>query len=213
MINWSDLRVLVVAPHVDDEVLCGATLARIVEEGADVLVVALSPAVESIPDGFPLTQTATEFKESCGVLEARIVSLGCWPVRRFPEHKNAIREYLHTVNSECHPDVVFCPSSSDLHQDHEVVHKACMRIFRNQGMLLGWESPNNERGTFAARIFVTITEANLATKIAVWHCYKTQHHRTSYTPKLIRGLATVRGEQCRCETGLAEAFELMSACL
>jgi LmbE family N-acetylglucosaminyl deacetylase len=203
--------VLVVAPHVDDEVLCGATIARITEAGADVLVAALSPAIESIPEEYPITQTATEFTASCEVLDLRIVSRGAWPVRRFAEHKNGIREHLNDLRIKCQPDVVICPSSSDLHQDHEVAYKACMRIFRNCRMLMGWESPNNERGTFSARIFIEITEAHLQTKIKAWRCYKTQQHRKSYTKKLIRSLATVRGEQCRCAGGLAEAFELMSA--
>src|SRR6185437_5104743 len=47
-------RALVLAPHTDDgEFGCGGTMARLVEEGADVRYVAFSIATRSLPEGFP----------------------------------------------------------------------------------------------------------------------------------------------------------------
>ena len=55
-------RALVLAPHTDDgEFGCGGTMARLVEEGADVRYVAFSIATRSLPEGFaPVTPA-----ESC----------------------------------------------------------------------------------------------------------------------------------------------------
>ena len=46
-------RALVLAPHTDDgEFGCGGTMARLVEEGAEVRYVAFSIATRSLPEGF-----------------------------------------------------------------------------------------------------------------------------------------------------------------
>lgn len=45
-------KVLVLAPHTDDaELGCGASIARFIEEGSDILVAAFSSAEESLPVG------------------------------------------------------------------------------------------------------------------------------------------------------------------
>src|SRR6185503_2684695 len=46
-------RALVLAPHTDDgEFGCGGTMARLVDQGADVRYVAFSIATRSLPEGF-----------------------------------------------------------------------------------------------------------------------------------------------------------------
>ena len=46
-------RALVLAPHTDDgEFGCGGTMARLVDEGAEVRYVAFSIATRSLPEGF-----------------------------------------------------------------------------------------------------------------------------------------------------------------
>jgi len=57
--SWQ--RVLVLAPHTDDgEFGCGGTMARLVENGADVRYVAFSIATKSLPEGFPPDTLARE---------------------------------------------------------------------------------------------------------------------------------------------------------
>ncbi|MER3409204.1 MAG: hypothetical protein C4306_03670, partial [Thermoleophilia bacterium] len=62
-LGWK--RVLVLAPHTDDgELGCGGTMARLVEEGAEVRYVAFSIAVKSLPPGFPPDTLAREVREA-----------------------------------------------------------------------------------------------------------------------------------------------------
>src|SRR5919198_1481092 len=69
-------RALVLAPHTDDgEFGCGATMARLVENGTDVRYVAFSIATRSLPPGFPPDTLAREVREATaeiGIPEANL---------------------------------------------------------------------------------------------------------------------------------------------
>ena len=62
-------RALVLAPHTDDgEFGCGGTMARLVEEGAEVRYVAFSIATKSLPEGFAPDTLAREVCEATAEL-------------------------------------------------------------------------------------------------------------------------------------------------
>ena len=62
-------RALVLAPHTDDgEFGCGATMARLVDQGADVRYVAFSIATRSLPEGFAPDTLAREVREATAEL-------------------------------------------------------------------------------------------------------------------------------------------------
>ena len=70
-------RVLVLAPHTDDgEFGAGGTMARLVEEGAEVRYVAFSIATRSLPEGFPPDTLARErddmIAKRCASLTRRV---------------------------------------------------------------------------------------------------------------------------------------------
>ncbi len=196
-------QVLVLAPHIDDEIHCAGALHRLKSQGAEIHVFAGSLCTESIPDGIKGDPCA-EFVASCKLLKADC-STGDWPVRRFNEHRQRILDHFVDLNKTLKPNLVFCPSSDDAHQDHAVVHQEARRAFRGT-TLLGWESPNNQR-VIHTDVFWTFDEDSLDCKIAIWNGYQTQHHRIYFNDDTIRGLATVRGNQCQSPTGLAESFE------
>ncbi|HEX7310328.1 MAG TPA: PIG-L family deacetylase, partial [Gaiellaceae bacterium] len=65
--SWE--RVLVLAPHTDDgEFGAGGTMARLVEEGAEVRYVAFSIATRSLPEGFPPDTLAREVEDATAEL-------------------------------------------------------------------------------------------------------------------------------------------------
>ena len=86
-------RVLVLAPHTDDgEFGAGGTMARLVENGAEVRYVAFSIATRSLPEGFPPDTLAREVREATaelGIPEANLTvhdfdvrTSKSWTVRR-----------------------------------------------------------------------------------------------------------------------------------
>jgi LmbE family N-acetylglucosaminyl deacetylase len=204
-------QILVLAPHVDDELNCGGLLAKATSQGASAFVFACCSAEEAVPEELDSSWIRGEFARSCGMLRAE-GEIGAWPVRRLHEHRQDVLDHFIALRSTLDPDLVVCPSSTDVHQDHHVVYREAMRAFRNAPVILGWESPNNQKD---ARIttHVTLTAGDLAEKIAAFTCYETQHHRTWFDREMIRSMATVRGRQCRCESGLAEGYELLGMVL
>lgn len=201
-------RLLVLAPHVDDELNCGGLIARITAAGGTATVFACSPCFASVPAEFRQEQIVAEFKSSCGTLRADSV-LRDWPVRQFPKYRQEILDALLRLGKDLEPTLVCCPSSTDCHQDHQIVHQEAMRAFRNAPLLLGWESPNNQREA-RVNLFVALTQDHLNDKVVAWSCYETQMHRTYHDEALVRSLAVVRGRQCRCASGLAEGYEHLS---
>src|ERR687883_2068218 len=134
-------RVLVLAPHTDDgEFGAGGTMARLVEEGADVRYVAFSIATRSLPEGYAADTLAREVREATaelGIPEA-LLTVHDFEVRTFPEHRQEILELLVELWEEWKPEVVFQPSLNDVHQDHQVVAAEGLRAFKRT-TVLGYE--------------------------------------------------------------------------
>lgn len=201
-------RVLVLAPHTDDgELGCGATVVRLLEGGADVHYCAFSTCEESVPDGFPKDVLHSEVREATGRLgipPENLVVLG-FRVRRFPAQRQEILERIIELRGRIEPDLVLVPGTSDVHQDHRVIHEEAERAFKRV-TLLGWEMPWNEFET-RTTVLVRIDPAHLDRKIEALRAYESQRHRGYVTEEFLRNLAQIRGVQAGWD--LAEAFEVL----
>jgi LmbE family N-acetylglucosaminyl deacetylase len=201
-------KILVLAPHTDDaEIGCGGTMARMLEEGAEVFVAAFSTAEESLPPGSPPTLLRDEFHCAMDVLSVprgnRFVY--DYRVRYLESHRQEVLEELVRLKRDIEPDTVLLPSGHDVHQDHQVVHIEGLRAFRDAS-ILGYELPRNHI-TFSTHAFCTLEERHLDLKWAAMQCYKSQItlDRSYFSRELIDGLARVRGLQV--DTDWAEAFQ------
>ncbi len=63
-----------------------------------------------------------------------------YPVRRLNEHRQAMLEELVRLRQSINPDFVLAPASTDVHQDHQVLHIKAWRAFKEITML-GYELP------------------------------------------------------------------------
>lgn len=199
-------KILVLAPHTDDgELGCGATIHRLINAGKEVHYVAFSTCEESVPEGFPRDILATEVREATSVLGITKDNLHIldYRVRHFPSHRQEILEDLVDFNRKLKPDLVFCPSSFDIHQDHQTISQEAKRAFKNT-TLLGYEFIWNNF-QFSSQCFIEVFEDDISKKVAAMECYKSQSKRLYAKDKLIRGIANYRGLQVQVE--YAEAFE------
>jgi LmbE family N-acetylglucosaminyl deacetylase len=203
-------RVLALAPHTDDaELGFGGTIARLLEERTEIVVAAFSSCAQSLPAETPDRALALEFAAS--IAEMGLGESGRrlyeFPVRRFREHRQDILQAMIELKREIVPDVVFLPASTDIHQDHEVIHQEGVRAFARAATVLGYELPWNMR-SFHAQHFVRLEPRHIERKLAFLACYKTQAalRRPYFSPDFIESLARVRGVQSG--TALAEAFEV-----
>jgi LmbE family N-acetylglucosaminyl deacetylase len=200
-------RALVLAPHTDDgEFGCGATMARLVDTGADVRYVAFSTATKSLPEGFPPDTLAREVREATaelGLSECQL-TVHDFDVRTFPERRQDILELLIALWEEWRPDVVFQPSLHDIHQDHQVVAAEGLRAFKRT-TILGYEIPWNNFD-FAYQAYFALEHGHLERKVAALSKYASQRHRRYSDPEYIWNVARTHGTNVNRE--YAEVFEV-----
>jgi LmbE family N-acetylglucosaminyl deacetylase len=201
-------QALVIAPHTDDgEFGCGGTIARLIEEGTEVHYVALSIAEDSVPKDLPRDILATEVAQATQELgiDAEHLRVERFPVRRFPEFRQQILELLVDLNKRISPDLVLIPSSTDTHQDHQVVSQEGFRAFKRT-TILGYEVPWNNL-TFSTNAFFFLDHRHLEAKLRSLRCYVSQLGREYVDEQFIRSLARTRGVQIGAE--YAESFEVI----
>lgn len=201
-------RVLVLAPHTDDgELGCGGTIARYCREGREVYYVAFSICTRSLPEGLAPDTLAKEVAAATKVLgiPPENLILFDYDVRRFKEFRQEILEEMVKIGRQLKPDLVFVPSPTDIHQDHQVISEEGLRAFKNT-TILGYEMPWNNL-SFNTRSFSILSDEDVTTKVEALKEYKSQAHRSYINENFIRSLATTRGVQIGATW--AEAFEVI----
>lgn len=130
---FSGRRVLVLAPHPDDEVFgCGAALADLRARGADLLVLVLTDGAGEEPDMETRRRVADlRLKESgaaLALLGGGRLRTGGFRDRGLAAAGPALTEVLEAVLAEAVPDLVFSPSPVEIHPDHRAAAAALISL-------------------------------------------------------------------------------------
>ena len=200
-------RILLLAPHPDDiEFGMGGTLSKLLGSNKEIHVAVFSNCELSTPTGFTKGVIMDEFRESMsffGIPKHRVHEFD-FNVREFPKFRQEILEILVQLRKELKPDLVFAPSSSDIHQDHATIHNESLRCFKYTN-LLGHEMPWNNL-EYKSFLYVTLEDKHLDQKIEALSKYKSQANRPYSNTEFVKSLARIRGIQANSQ--LAEAFEV-----
>ncbi len=201
MLSLSGLKVVAIAPHIDDvELGAGATIHHL-NKNNQVYYVGLS-----LP---PLIDSHTfmeEFQESSRILgldKDRII-LRKFNPRNLFDARGDILQLFFDLNKDLKPDLVLIPNSQDIHQSHEVVFAEARRAFKYI-TVLGYELPWNSLD-FSMDVFITVDREDVEAKVAAINAYRTQKNRMFFSNDIVGDLARVRGKQIGRE--YAECFEL-----
>lgn len=203
-------RILLISPHTDDcEFGMGGTISRFVEEGAEIRWIILSNAVKSLPPQFDSDTLLREQIASANVLGIPENSLSFFdfPVRNFDSHRQNILEELVNIKKNYDPNIVFCPSSNDIHQDHSVVHRETLRAFKNIN-IYGYDLPWNyteQNMNFSIRI----DSRHLSKKIDALKCYASQKNRKYMNVDYISSVVKFRALNTPYD--MCETFECIRA--
>lgn len=201
-------KILILAPHPDDaEFGLGGTIAKMMEMGKEIHIAVFSMCAKSTPEGFEIGSIENEFYESCkflGIRDENIHKMD-FEVREFPKLRQDILEELIILRNEINPDLVFLPSSSDIHQDHKTIYEEGIRAFKYCS-LVGYEMPWNNLG-FKSYVYVVLDPKHIEKKIAALNLYETQKFRSYSNVDFVSSLAKLRGIQIQTE--YAESFELI----
>ena len=200
--------VLVLGPHPDDmEFGCLGTVLKLLNKNVDVHLAVFSMCEKSIPEGFPpgtIRKELLEVAHELGLSSGKI-HLFDYDVREFPKYRQEILEAMVALGKKVQPDLVFIPSSTDIHQDHQTIHEEGKRAFK-YNMILGYEMPWNNFN-FHADLFVKLDESEVAKKIELVNYYKSQEQRVYSSNDFLRSLMKIRGTQVKTE--YAESFEVI----
>ena len=200
--------VYVLAPHTDDgELGAGGTIAKLIENNANVYYFAFSTAEKSVPEGFKKDVLKTEVINATaklGIKKENVIIYN-YEVRKLNYVRQEILEDLIKHRKELMPDLVLIPSLNDIHQDHSTIANEGLRAFKNT-TILGYELIWNNL-TFNTGSFVKLEKKHIEAKINALKEYKSQSGRDYMDEDFIFSLARIRGVQIGAE--YAESFEVI----
>lgn len=188
MTDLADLgRVLVVAPHPDDEILgCGGTIARLAEQDQAVHVLV---ATRGMPPAFAeegVQKVRKEMRaahEMLDVVETHETDLPAAALDTVPAAQ--VNAEIGQVIDAVAPDTIFVPHIGDIHGDHAIVFQACMvaarpRHDRAPSRILCYETLSETNWyappltpAFLPNVFIDIS-STLERKLDAFRCFESQ---------------------------------------
>ena len=183
-------RLVVVAPHPDDETLgLGATIAHLAASGVDVQVVSVSDGGAAYPGATPLQRTRLEttrrheLRRAAKVLDIPApLSLGL-PDGEVAGHEDSLTGVLTDVLGDAGPDT-WCAATwrGDGHPDHEAVGRAAAQACaRTDATLLEfpvwmwhWAHPADAVVPWDRAHRVPVTGRAIARKKLAAQCFRSQ---------------------------------------
>lgn len=121
----------------------------------------------------------------------------------FPAERVAVKDWVETLKPIA-PDVVLTHARGDAHQDHRLINELAWNSFRDC-LILEFEIPKWDGDLGQPNVYVPLTEEALARKIALLdEHFGTQRSKAWFDEETFRGLARLRGVECR--ERYAEAF-------
>ncbi|MAG24578.1 LmbE family protein [Candidatus Pacearchaeota archaeon] len=198
-------KILCISPHPDDiEFGCGGTVHKLIQKGCDITFFAMSNCENSLVHNTN-KDLMKELNASCAVLGVEKIKTFDFSVRNLWRNQTEICNLFYNTNNTLNPDIVFCPASSDIHQDHKIIYECASRIFKMK-TLLGYELPWN-CFKFKPDLYVVLDEENVQKKTESISKYKTQKSKIYSSPEYTQGTLKFRGHQIGEE--YAEAFEVI----
>ncbi len=217
-------KILIIAAHPDDEILgCGATAARLANEGNDVFTAILGEGITSRDDSRErekheagiavLKKQIQDANSMLGVKETFAFDL---PDNRFDSVALLdVVKVVEKVKEKVKPDIVFTHYERDLNIDHQITYQAVLTAMRPMAgktvkeiysfevlSSTEWNYPL----TFSPDCFFVVT-GFIDTKVAAMEKYRTELREYPH-PRSLKGIR-LAAELWGMKTGVscAEAFK------
>jgi LmbE family N-acetylglucosaminyl deacetylase/CheY-like chemotaxis protein len=195
--------VLAIGAHPDDiEIGCGGTLARLADEGAQIIGLTLSRGAF----GGQADDRVREAQAAARVFGA-ICIVADLPDRQISSAHPTIG-VIEDILKQYEVTHVYTHSANDMHQDHRSVHAATLVACRNVANVFCYQSPSTTVA-FSPNLFSEI-KPFINQKLAAIAAHGTQASTRVYLePEHIRATAIYWGRFCGY--GMAEPFEAIRA--
>lgn len=217
------MKILIIAPHPDDEVLgCGGTIAKHALQGDSVYLCVVTKAYEPDWSKEFLKERPKEVARAnkiLGIKKTYFLDLPTIKLDIIPQKK--LNEAISKVVNEVRPNIIYVPHRGDLNKDHRLIFEASLVAIRpvNHSIkkALSYEIlSETEWGQliepFVPNVYMDISET-FKKKIEAIKAYKSElkllpHPRSL---EIIEVLAKKRGSEVGLK--LAEAFMLIKEIL
>jgi LmbE family N-acetylglucosaminyl deacetylase len=229
MKNFKNDRLLVIAPHADDEILgCGGLISKVKDDGGKVYVLIFN--VGSIEKANNKKHSDIRKKETAAAMKYLKVD-GYETIFDSPEDNRYLdAKPLHSLISKIEtdtkvsltktkPTIVAIPTIKSHHQDHLHVHNACIAALRPLSspiadIVLSYEAPEHSRwstsGVFEPNLYLDISKY-ISKKIQGFYKYKSQIRNKGRDKDTITNHAEYRGKEVGrkyCEAYFVHRFTI-----
>jgi len=212
-------RVLVFAPHPDDDIIgCGGSIAKHIQQGREVTVVYMtsgesgSTTCPKIELAKIRTEEAVQAAKILGLGEQDLVFLGK-PDGYLLYSKDNIIELITLIRDK-RPNLVYMPHQNDLHKDHVVTHELAAEACRRSGGPWFQEctgQPWNVENILGYEVWTPLQELSyiedisdyMEIKLEALNQHESQLRDIQYEEGIkglnqYRGIMTGKGNYCEC---------------
>lgn len=215
------MRILVFAPHNDDEVLgVGGTIAKYAQAGHDVRVCVAANGTGA--DGAVNERDGRQAHRTLGVGGSWFLNLPAMGLKDLGVVE--LNGYFERIVAEFQPEIAFIPHKGDIHADHSVLARSVMVALRPQynphlKAILAYETLSETEwgfptadNAFLPAVWNDIT-STIDCKLEAFNAYTLQRRTFPHprSPEAVRALARLRGSTMCMD--YAEAFMLMRGSL
>jgi LmbE family N-acetylglucosaminyl deacetylase len=220
-------KILIVAPHPDDDILgCGGIISKYTKLNCEVYVAIMTNGNIGAPEIFPIEGTLRgreEAKKSHKVLGIKDTFFYDFPAPRLetqPSYQISIA--LDKLIRNLDVDTLFIPHRGDIHKDHRVVFEACLvaarpinnspvkRVYAYETLSeTEWAAPFSD-DVFYPTLFVELSEDELNKKIEAFNCYTPPRKKEYPHSRSVDGIKTLaRYRGATIEKPYAESFMII----
>lgn len=229
--NFEKERLLIIAPHPDDEVLgCFGLINKIKKGGGKIYIQILTLGGYSKIGGGKVTKETwkDEFLRSLKFLKIDKYDIGYYDdkIKYLDTIPQSEMIELIEINSKVSiskikPTIVAIPTIYSTHQDHIVTYKIAMSALRENPkkivslphLVLSYESPEyyvwsrySEFGNFSPNFYINLSKNDIKQKTKCLNIYKSQLRKGHRDSNKITTLANIRGSEIG--TNFAESYHI-----
>ncbi|EMS85319.1 PIG-L deacetylase family protein [Leptospira noguchii] len=219
--------ILTVAAHPDDEILgCGATMARLSQEGCEIHILILAEGITSRQNTRDRNSNLNELSELAQIAHTagKIVGAKSVELFDFPDNRMDSIDRLDIIKvierkvQEIQPEIIFTHFKYDLNIDHRITSDAVITACRpypeqvvkelyffEVSSSTGWQV-GNQSEAFNPNYFVSINETQMKKKIDALKVYRSEMREFPHARSIeaVNALAKWRGASVG--VSMAESF-------